>query len=98
MRGIIPVALLAAMPLALSAQDAQDVEIQQCVAELAPAAIDASEGTAQHFTARLSEDIGEKNDLSKEKPEVLKMVKDKFDAWHEETMIRAEPRGPFKDF
>lgn len=46
----------------------------------------------------LSKDIGEKDDLSKEKPDVLKMVKEKFDAWYEETMIRAEPRGPFKDF
>ena len=46
----------------------------------------------------LSKDIGEENDLSKDKPDVLKMVKDKFDAWYEETMIRAEPRGPFKDF
>lgn len=59
MRGIIPVALLAVMPLALSAQDVEDVEIQQCVAELAPAVIDADEGDVQHFTARLSEDIGE---------------------------------------
>ena len=63
MRGIIPVALLAALPLALSAdaasaQDAQDAEIQQCVAELTPAAIDAS-GVVQHVNARLSEDIGE---------------------------------------
>lgn len=46
----------------------------------------------------LSTDIGEKNDLSKEHPEVLEMVKAKFDAWYQETMIDAEPRGPFKDF
>ncbi len=45
----------------------------------------------------LSQDIGEKNDLSEEKPEVLKMMKDKFNAWMKE-MDEAEPRGPFKDF
>ena len=46
----------------------------------------------------LSQDIGETKDLSTNKPEVLAMVKDKFDAWYRETMIEAEPRGPFKDY
>ena len=46
----------------------------------------------------LSKDIGEQNDLSKERAEILAMVKSKFDAWYRETMIDAEPRGPFKDF
>mgnify|MGYP006104786879 CR=1 FL=1 len=46
----------------------------------------------------LSKDLGEQHDLSKERPEVLAMVKGRFDAWHQETMIDAEPRGPFKDF
>ncbi|QXD25437.1 sulfatase-like hydrolase/transferase [Opitutia bacterium ISCC 51] len=46
----------------------------------------------------LSKDIGEKHDLSKERPEILAMVKAEFDAWYQETMIDAEPRGPFKDF
>lgn len=46
----------------------------------------------------LSKDIGERNDLSMEHPEILAMVKAKFDAWYQETMIDAEPRGPFKDF
>ncbi|MCB1062753.1 MAG: sulfatase-like hydrolase/transferase [Verrucomicrobiae bacterium] len=46
----------------------------------------------------LSQDIGETNDLSKEKPDILKMVKDKYNAWYQETMIDAEPRGPFKDY
>jgi hypothetical protein len=46
----------------------------------------------------LSRDIGEKEDLSEREPAILKMVKDKFAAWYQETMIRAEPRGPFKDF
>ena len=46
----------------------------------------------------LSQDIGETKDLSMKKPAVLAMVKGKFDAWHRETMIEAEPRGPFKDF
>jgi len=46
----------------------------------------------------LSVDIGERNDLSEAKPEVLKMVKAKFAAWLQETMVEAEPRGPFKNF
>lgn len=46
----------------------------------------------------LSKDLGETHDLSKKRPEVLAMVKSKFDAWYQETMIDAEPRGPFKDF
>lgn len=46
----------------------------------------------------LSVDIAEQNDLSKTEPEVLKMVKEKFAAWLHETMVEAEPRGPFKDF
>ncbi|MCB1229557.1 MAG: sulfatase-like hydrolase/transferase [Verrucomicrobiae bacterium] len=57
---------------------------------------DMAEGGSGLFD--LSTDIGEKNDLSKEKPDVLKRVKDRYDAWYRETMIEAEPRGPFKDF
>jgi arylsulfatase A-like enzyme len=45
----------------------------------------------------LSTDIGEKHDLSKEKPEVLQMVKGRFDAWRKE-MDECEPRGPFRDY
>ena len=45
----------------------------------------------------LSSDIGEQHDLSKEKPEVLSMVKSRFAAW-EKRMAEAEPRGPFRNF
>lgn len=45
----------------------------------------------------LSKDIGEQKDLSKEKPDVLRMVKSRFAAW-EKLMADAEPRGPFRDF
>lgn len=45
----------------------------------------------------LSTDIGETHDLSKEKPEVLKLLKDKFAAWRKE-MDESEPRGPFRDY
>jgi len=45
----------------------------------------------------LSKDISEKRDLSKSKPEVLKMVKERFATW-ERKMDAAEPRGPFKDY
>lgn len=45
----------------------------------------------------LSTDIGEKKDLSQEKPEVLKMMQDRFAAWRK-TMDETEARGPFRDF
>jgi arylsulfatase A-like enzyme len=45
----------------------------------------------------LSKDIGEKNDLSKENPQLLATVKSRFDAW-KELMDAAEPRRPFRDF
>jgi hypothetical protein len=45
----------------------------------------------------LAADIGEKNDLSVEKPEVLRMMKDKWAAWRRE-MDESEPRGPFRDY
>jgi arylsulfatase A len=45
----------------------------------------------------LSEDIGEKNDLSAQKPEVLAKVKGRFEVW-KKLMAEAEPRRPFRDF
>jgi len=45
----------------------------------------------------LSKDIGEKNDLSKQKPEVLVKVKARFKAW-KKLMAQAQPRRPFRDF
>ncbi len=45
----------------------------------------------------LEEDIGEENDLSADRPEILKMMREKFTDWQRE-MQDAEPRGPFKDF
>jgi arylsulfatase A-like enzyme len=45
----------------------------------------------------LAKDIGEQQDLSKERPDVLRMVKSRFAAW-EKLMAEAEPRGPFRDF
>lgn len=45
----------------------------------------------------LATDLGEKHDLSKEKPEVLAMVKGRFKIW-KQTMDEAEPRGPFRDY
>ena len=45
----------------------------------------------------LSKDIGEKNDLSKQKPEVLATVKARFVAW-KKLMAQAQPRRPFRDF
>lgn len=45
----------------------------------------------------LSADVGEGKDLSKDRPDVLARVKARFTAWTEE-MLRAEPRGPFRDY
>lgn len=45
----------------------------------------------------LRNDAGEAKDLSASRPEVLRMVKARYDSW-EKRMAAAEPRGPFKDF
>ena len=45
----------------------------------------------------LSEDIGEQHDLSKELPDTLKMMQQRFQAWLAR-MEAAEPRGPFRDY
>jgi arylsulfatase A-like enzyme len=45
----------------------------------------------------LSTDIGERNDLSRDKPDVLALVKARFADW-KEAMRRTEPRGPFRDY
>lgn len=45
----------------------------------------------------LSKDLGEKHDLSKEKPEVARMMEEKFSRWRAE-MDASEPRGPFRDY
>ena len=45
----------------------------------------------------LSTDLGEKYDLSNEKPEVLNHLKSRFTTWKSE-MDAAEPRGPFRDY
>lgn len=45
----------------------------------------------------LTQDLGEEKDLSKEKPEVLAMIRGKFEAWKKE-MDASEPRGPFRDY
>jgi arylsulfatase A-like enzyme len=42
-------------------------------------------------------DIGEKNDLSQTKPDVLARVKGRWAAWRKE-MDESEPRGPFRDY
>lgn len=45
----------------------------------------------------LSADVGEKRDLSAEKPEVVRMMRERFAAWRRE-MHASEPRGPFRDY
>jgi arylsulfatase A-like enzyme len=45
----------------------------------------------------LRNDVAEKKDLSKDRPEILKMMKARFANWKKE-MQAAEPRGPFRDF
>jgi arylsulfatase A-like enzyme len=45
----------------------------------------------------LATDIGESRDLSRARPEVLRMVKERYAAWWKE-MEASEPRGPFRDY
>lgn len=45
----------------------------------------------------LSTDLGEKHDLSKEKPEIAAKMKSRFEAWRKE-MDDSEPRGPFRNY
>ncbi len=45
----------------------------------------------------LANDIGEDRDLSKERPDMLAMVKKRYAAWWDE-MQACEPRGPFRDY
>jgi hypothetical protein len=45
----------------------------------------------------LDADLGETKDLSKEKPDVLAKVKERWEAWRRE-MNASEPRGPFRDY
>lgn len=45
----------------------------------------------------LASDLSESNDLSAQKPDVLKKLKDRWLAWRKE-MDASEPRGPFRDY
>jgi arylsulfatase A-like enzyme len=45
----------------------------------------------------LSTDVGETKDLTREKPEIARLLRDRFQAWQKE-MDAAEPRGPFRDY
>jgi arylsulfatase A-like enzyme len=45
----------------------------------------------------LAADIGEKHDLSAERPDVLAMMKSRWAAWRKE-MDESEPHGPFRDY
>ena len=45
----------------------------------------------------LATDLGEKTDLSKQKPDVAAQMRAKFSAWKAE-MDASEPRGPFRDY
>lgn len=45
----------------------------------------------------LSKDIGEQHDLSREHPQLVKKLVDRFQVWRQ-AMDESEPRGPFKDY
>jgi hypothetical protein len=45
----------------------------------------------------LKADLGEKQDLSTQRPEVVKRMQERLAAWRAE-MDAAEPRGPFRDY
>ncbi len=50
------------------------------------------------FLFDLSNDLGEKQNLTEKLPGKTAQLQQKFEAWLHETMVEAEPRGPFKDF
>ncbi|QDS92030.1 Arylsulfatase [Roseimaritima multifibrata] len=54
-------------------------------------------GTGNEGLYDLSKDPGERKDLSKQHPNVLKKVKGRYQDWLTE-MAESEPRGPFRDF
>ncbi len=56
--------------------------------------VDSSRGSGLF---NLENDISEQNDLSEERPDMLKKLKDRFDDWMAR-MEKAEPRRPFRDF
>ena len=56
--------------------------------------VESSRGTGLF---NLRTDISERQDLSEEKPDILKRVKARFANW-ERQMKAAEPRGPFRDY
>lgn len=45
----------------------------------------------------LASDLGEKRDLARDKPDILQMVKGRYQQWWDE-MQASEPRGPFRDY
>jgi arylsulfatase A-like enzyme len=45
----------------------------------------------------LAADLSETRDLSRDRPEIFRMVKDRYAAWWKE-MEACEPRGPFRDY
>jgi arylsulfatase A-like enzyme len=45
----------------------------------------------------LNDDLGEKRDLSQERPEVMSRIKGRYENWRAE-MEASEPRSPFRDF
>lgn len=45
----------------------------------------------------LSADLGEKHDLTQDKPEIAKQMRERFATWRAE-MDASEPRGPFRDY
>ena len=46
----------------------------------------------------LASDIGEQNDLSARNPEMLAMLKARYEAWQWEMDHAIEPRGPFRNY
>jgi phage/plasmid-associated DNA primase len=45
----------------------------------------------------LSNDLGKAKDLLAERPDVLRQVRERWQAWRRE-MDESEPRGPFRDY
>lgn len=56
--------------------------------------VDSAQGSGLF---NIKEDVGEQNDLSTQKPDILQMVKSRFQNWQIQ-MTQAAPRGPFRDY
>ena len=56
-----------------------------------------NQGAAEGGLFDLAADVGEQYDLSRERPDVSRMMQDRWAGWRTR-MDETEPRGPFRDY